>query len=127
MWYFDKCRHRRACAASFYAKRRQMMIGQWTKSHRIFKRLAKALIRLCVCVYSFEPLLVAHTTGASPEFIVCHKVISLTLVYFSILSEMAYYKLDWPLWYIPHFWKSHLVAHLVIQNTILGKKNSIFA
>ena len=62
-----------------------MMIGQWTKSHRIFKRLAKALIRLCVCVYSFEPLLVAHTTGASPEFIVWHKVISLTLVYFCII------------------------------------------
>ena len=31
-------------------------------THRIFKRLAKALIRLRVCAGWSEPLLVAHTT-----------------------------------------------------------------
>ena len=39
-----------------------MMFGQWLKSHRIFKRPAKALIRLCVWACWSEPLLVAHTT-----------------------------------------------------------------
>ena len=39
-----------------------MMFSQWPKSHRMFKQLAKALIRLCVCAGWSEPLLVAHTT-----------------------------------------------------------------
>ena len=39
-----------------------MMIYQWPKSHQIFKRLAKALIRLHVCAGWSEPLLVAHMT-----------------------------------------------------------------
>ena len=38
------------------------MLGQEPKSHRIFKRLAKALISLRVCAGWSEPLLVAHTT-----------------------------------------------------------------
>ena len=41
-----------------------------------------------------------RTTGAIPVFTVCHKVISFVqfIVYFSILSQMAYCKMDWPLW-----------------------------
>ena len=38
-----------------------MMFGQWPKSHKIFKRLAKALIRLRVCAGWSEPLLVVHS------------------------------------------------------------------
>ena len=36
--------------------------GQWPKSHVIFKRQAKALIRLRICAGWSEPLLVALTT-----------------------------------------------------------------
>ena len=39
-----------------------MLFGQKLYSHRIFKRIAKALIRLRVCAGWSEPLLVAHTT-----------------------------------------------------------------
>ena len=39
-----------------------MMFGQWLNSHKIFKQLAKVLIRLRVCAGSSEALLVAHTT-----------------------------------------------------------------
>ena len=39
-----------------------MLFGQQLSSHRIFKQLAKALIRLRICAYWSEPLLVAHTT-----------------------------------------------------------------
>ena len=39
-----------------------MMFSQKLNIHRIFKRLAKALIRLRVCAGWSEPLLVAHTT-----------------------------------------------------------------
>ena len=39
-----------------------MLFGQYLNSHRIFKGLAKALIRLCICTGWSEPLLVAHTT-----------------------------------------------------------------
>ena len=39
-----------------------MMFSQWLNSHRICKRLAKALIRLPVCAGWSEPLLAAHTT-----------------------------------------------------------------
>ena len=39
-----------------------MMFGQYLNSHRICKRLAKALTRLRVCAGWSEPLLVAHTT-----------------------------------------------------------------
>ena len=39
-----------------------MLLGQWLKSHKIFKRLVKALIRLRVCAGWSEPLLVALTT-----------------------------------------------------------------
>ena len=39
-----------------------MMFSQWLDTHRIFKRLAKALISLRVCAGWSEPLLVAHTT-----------------------------------------------------------------
>ena len=38
-----------------------MMFGQYLNSHRMSKRLAKALIRLGVCAGWSEPLLVAHT------------------------------------------------------------------
>ena len=40
----------------------QMMFGHWPKSHRIFKRLTRALIRLRICAGWSESLLVAHTT-----------------------------------------------------------------
>ena len=49
MWYFDKCRLRRSCAASYWAKKLQMLFGQQLNSYQIFKYLAKALIRLRVC------------------------------------------------------------------------------
>ena len=39
-----------------------MMFSQWPYSHRIFKRLANALIRLHVCAGWSEPLLVTQTT-----------------------------------------------------------------
>ena len=39
-----------------------MLFGQLLNIHRIFKWLAKALIRLCVCAGWSEHLLVAHTT-----------------------------------------------------------------
>ena len=39
-----------------------MMLGQYLNTHRIFKRIAKALIRLRVCVGWSESLMVAHTT-----------------------------------------------------------------
>ena len=39
-----------------------MLLGQQLNSHGIFKRLAKALIRLRVCAGCSEALLVAHTT-----------------------------------------------------------------
>ena len=39
-----------------------MMFGQQPSSHRILKRLAKALVRLRVCAGWSEPLLIAHTT-----------------------------------------------------------------
>ena len=38
-----------------------MMFGQYLKSHRILKRIAKTLIRLRVCAGWSEALLVAHT------------------------------------------------------------------
>ena len=39
-----------------------MLFGQELNTHRIFKRLAKALIRLHICAGWSGPLLVAHTT-----------------------------------------------------------------
>ena len=39
-----------------------MLSGQKLNSHRIFQRLAMALIRLRVCAGWSEPLLIAHTT-----------------------------------------------------------------
>ena len=39
-----------------------MLFSQLLNNHRIFKQLAKALIRLRVCARWSEPLLVAHTT-----------------------------------------------------------------
>ena len=39
-----------------------MMLGQKLNVHRIFKRPAKALIRLRVCAGWSEPLLVSHTS-----------------------------------------------------------------
>ena len=39
-----------------------MMFGQLLSIHRIFKRAAKALIRLRLCTGWSEPLMVAHTT-----------------------------------------------------------------
>ena len=38
------------------------MFDQNLNNHRVFKRIANALISLCVCAGSSEPLLVAHTT-----------------------------------------------------------------
>ena len=46
----------------FKLKRLQMMFSQWPKSPRIFKRQAKALIRLHLLAGWSEPLLVPHTT-----------------------------------------------------------------
>ena len=39
-----------------------MTFDQLPKIHRIYKRLAKALIRLRVCAGRFDPMLVAHNT-----------------------------------------------------------------
>ena len=39
-----------------------MMFGQWPNSHRIFKRLANALISLRVCAGWLEHLVIAHTS-----------------------------------------------------------------
>ena len=39
-----------------------MMFGQYISIHRIFKRPAKALVRLRVCADWSEPFLLAHTT-----------------------------------------------------------------
>ena len=49
-------------AASFSAKKLRMLFSQQLNSHRIFKRLAKALIRLRLCAGWSEALLLAHTT-----------------------------------------------------------------
>ena len=62
MWHFDKCRLRLASADSFKAYNLQMMFRQYLNSHKIFKWLAKARIRLRVCAGWSESLLVAHTT-----------------------------------------------------------------
>ena len=62
MLHLDKCRLKRACVASFQAQKPQMMFSQQLNTHRIFKRQAKALIRLRVCAGWSETLLVAHTT-----------------------------------------------------------------
>ena len=53
MWHFDKCRLRRACAASFQAYKLQMMFGSGLK---VIEYLNDKQ-RLCS-----EPLLVTHTT-----------------------------------------------------------------
>ena len=60
-----------------------MMFGQLLNSHRIFKRLAKALIRLRVCAARSEPLLVAYTTLLE---IPCHGSIILKMIE-TLLSE----------------------------------------
>ena len=39
-----------------------MVFGQSLNTHRIFKRLTKARIRLRICAGFSEPLLLAHTT-----------------------------------------------------------------
>ena len=60
-WHFDKWIFRRACAAS--CKRRNSKFRSVSSlSHRISKRLAKALTSLRVCAGWSEPLLVAHST-----------------------------------------------------------------
>ena len=61
------------------------MFGQQLNIHRIFKRLAKALIRLRVCAGWSEPLLVAHTTLLE---ISCHG----SLLYFWDGPELFYEK-----------------------------------
>ena len=58
---FDKCRLRRACAVSFLRFKLQM-IRKRLNIPVIFKRLAKARIRLRICAVWSEPLLVAYTT-----------------------------------------------------------------
>ena len=40
----------------------KMMYGRNLNRHRVFKRLAKVLIRLRICAGWSEPMLVAHTT-----------------------------------------------------------------
>ena len=53
MCYFDKCRLRWDCAASFKSFKLQMLFGQLLNTHIIFKRLAKALIRLRRLTWGF--------------------------------------------------------------------------
>ena len=62
MWYFEECRLRRPCTASSKLRISKCCFVSSLISHRIFKRLAKALIRLCICPVWSETLLVAHTT-----------------------------------------------------------------
>ena len=52
-----------------------MMISQLLNIHRIFKRLAKALIRLRVCAGWSEPKLVAHTTLLEISIILSAKML----------------------------------------------------
>ena len=60
-----------------------MMFDQWPESHSIFKRLAKALIRLRVCTGCSEALLVAHTTLLEMPWLICvswqlcHKILNI--------------------------------------------------
>ena len=54
-WHFDKC-------SLLLSLKLEMLFSQKLNSHRKFKGLAKALIRLRVCPGWSEPLLVAHTT-----------------------------------------------------------------
>ena len=62
MWHYDECRLRGACAASLLSLEtpNDDMFSQKYNTHREFKRLAKALIRLRVCAGWSESLLVAH-------------------------------------------------------------------
>ena len=62
MWHFDKCRLRRVFHPPFKLRNSKCCSVSSINSHRIFKSLAKALVRLCVCAGWSEPLLVAHTT-----------------------------------------------------------------
>ena len=61
IWHFDKRRPRRARVAPSQAQKRKMISSQQLNTHIIFRRQAKALIRLRVCIGRSEALLVAHT------------------------------------------------------------------
>ena len=60
MWHFDMKNTDEPVQPPF--KLRNSKYGSVSSSHRIFKRLAKALIRLRVCAGWSEHLLIAHTT-----------------------------------------------------------------
>ena len=100
-----------------------MMFGQQLNSHRIFKRLAKALIRLHIWAGWSEPLLFAHITlleiscRGSFDNLVLHTCAITNLSYilcilgiffissciFSILDGVRVQNADWKCWYC--LWK----------------------
>ena len=105
-----------------------MVFSQELNKHRILKRLAKALIRLCVCAGWFKALLVAHTTLLE---IACtgsnYKVWTFITptyrqvkVHFVLLTAIAPIFIQADLrhcWsHIPHCWKSHALGQIKSMN-----------
>ena len=78
-----------------------MMFGQLLSTHRIYKRLAQALISLSVCAGQSEPLLVAHITLLE---ISCHG----SCLWFkaNILNLYRYRALLILDWLNKNYWKS---------------------
>ena len=60
VWHFDKCRRACGSAASFKAFISFTINFQWCSVSSLTKRLATALIRLCVCAGWSEALLFTH-------------------------------------------------------------------
>ena len=92
------------------------MFGLWSKSHRIFKRAAKALIRLHVCAGWFEPLLVAHTTFLEISYW-AQMYLFKTNLDLSIAFAQAGLSPCWP--FVPHCLKSHVAAQMYLFKTSL--------
>ena len=62
------------------------MFGQYLSIHRIFKRPAKALIRLRVCAGWSEPSLVAHSTLLE---ISCRGSFIFTMLWLALFSRYS--------------------------------------
>ena len=59
-----------ACVATFLAQKLQMMFGQQLNTHRLIKRLAKALVSLCMLVLAFAGR-TYHIVGHIMSRLVC--------------------------------------------------------
>ena len=68
----------------------QQTCARWVNSHRIFKRLAKALIRLCVYAGWSEALLVAHTTLLRLKSYLSEKIKFNFSVYILLISVISF-------------------------------------